>query len=765
MTTQAHALRYAAAGFSVIPLKPKSKEPIQKAWPTRPTMTAADIERTWKADYNIGIRCGAPSGNLAGIDFDSWDDFYAFQDAYPVLANTYRVQSGSGRGVHVYLRSRAPLPPIMQVKTAHGIIDFQSDGRQIVAPPSIHPVTGQAYTVHHYADVRIVDNLDSVVAWMEAQRIVKPPKAQPDRPRRQQRQQADGTVERIRNPRAYFNAMLDRHHADMSALPEGERWRRFGEFALPLYSAAQRLNMPRQDVDRCIVDAYAKNGYSGDHDDLVSMMERAYAEADPALCALEIETAVSNGQLDTAPDQDADAAPRYFANGLPDSWRAAANRAKINSAALDMLYAYCAAHQTDRFTLDDLKAFNLSAGYGIAKSTLHDFLNSFFGAIVRKLPIESFSTKGKFRTDTANGFTWGVETRETVQAYLMTCVQNRLYEEYHPTDDTPQASAILATPTPRMMESIEADPEAAAALDSAYQDIYDLFADERFTASKRLTWEVQYWRRALRDTHSTPLPSDAPRHSAATFTRSLARQIVPTGQRISKSKIARLLGVSPRTAYSVLKDAGLKAIDSPVPAQPVASIIEAKVYAKQHAAKIMNLRAYHPDRSTAEFRLEDFQPAERDSAADGFIRDQHARGATVFVELAAPKMYERVERPEIEAAPVPEPQDKPKSTDRAAATTESTSYAPHLYNPAWVYGQLKLAVSLVQGRRYQWREGDLIDTRPGSGVKHETPTAAVLIALILDKPLPAVNLHPLIVEGVKLGATISTSPVKGQRVS
>jgi hypothetical protein len=54
-----------ARHYKLIPLKPRSKEPIYKEWQARPT----DLNE-FTPNLNVGIVLGTPSGNLTDIDLD-----------------------------------------------------------------------------------------------------------------------------------------------------------------------------------------------------------------------------------------------------------------------------------------------------------------------------------------------------------------------------------------------------------------------------------------------------------------------------------------------------------------------------------------------------------------------------------------------------------------------------------------------------------------------------------------------------------------------
>ncbi|MGF1506031.1 MAG: bifunctional DNA primase/polymerase [Anaerolineae bacterium] len=148
---------YHAAGFSVLPLR--GKVPVVR-WRTyqqrRPT---AEEIRCWSDTglfTNVGLVCGAVSGNLVALDFDTPRAYGVFQARFPTLASSRTVLTGGG-GWHIYLRV-ASLPPSMRGAG----IELRSTGQQVVAPPSIHPDTGRPYRVVRDVPIRRVESLAEV---------------------------------------------------------------------------------------------------------------------------------------------------------------------------------------------------------------------------------------------------------------------------------------------------------------------------------------------------------------------------------------------------------------------------------------------------------------------------------------------------------------------------------------------------------------------------------------------------------------------------
>jgi hypothetical protein len=141
------ALGYADLGWSVLPLRAKSKRPLI-AWRELQERRASreEIEgwfRRWR-DANVGIVTGVIS-RLIVLDIDpkhGGDDGLAeLERRHGPLRPTVEVVTGGG-GRHFYFAS-----PGGEVRNRAGLaqgIDLRGDGGYIVAPPSIHP-SGQPY--------------------------------------------------------------------------------------------------------------------------------------------------------------------------------------------------------------------------------------------------------------------------------------------------------------------------------------------------------------------------------------------------------------------------------------------------------------------------------------------------------------------------------------------------------------------------------------------------------------------------------------------
>jgi predicted transcriptional regulator len=169
-TILAAALAYAALGLSVIPLD--GKRPALATWAAyQQTAASSETIEAWNsADLlkNIGIICGAVSDNLIVLDLDGAAGYPAFAATFPTLADTYTIASGGGIGKHVYFYADSLPPSAKAMNTPIGNLELCGQGRQVVAPPSIHPTTGQPYRVEQVLDLLRVPDLAELAAWIES---------------------------------------------------------------------------------------------------------------------------------------------------------------------------------------------------------------------------------------------------------------------------------------------------------------------------------------------------------------------------------------------------------------------------------------------------------------------------------------------------------------------------------------------------------------------------------------------------------------------
>ena len=142
------ALLYASIGWRVFPLRPKSKDPATKHGFKDATTDEAQIREWWEKEPNCNIGVATGKG-LCVVDVDDKpknavqgsDMLRDWELEHGDISETVTAISGTG-GVHYYYRVKDKVP-CCQSDTI--FIDLRCEGGYIVAPPSVHPVTGTPY--------------------------------------------------------------------------------------------------------------------------------------------------------------------------------------------------------------------------------------------------------------------------------------------------------------------------------------------------------------------------------------------------------------------------------------------------------------------------------------------------------------------------------------------------------------------------------------------------------------------------------------------
>ncbi len=143
MTFLDAALSYAARGWAVFPLKPKTKEPATRHGFKDATKDERAINALWAGVpmRNVGIACGEVSGVVViDVDGDKGREEWAGLVGVNQVPETLTSKTGSG-GMHILFQhpglaiNNSPISQSVHVR---------ADGGYIVAAPSIHP-NGNAY--------------------------------------------------------------------------------------------------------------------------------------------------------------------------------------------------------------------------------------------------------------------------------------------------------------------------------------------------------------------------------------------------------------------------------------------------------------------------------------------------------------------------------------------------------------------------------------------------------------------------------------------
>lgn len=156
------AMKYLEAACSIVPVT--GKKPAVALAPLIRQQPPRTLVRHWLAVgtmKGIGVLGGAVSGGLVLLDVDSMDACGEFEATFPALIDTLTVRSGSGRGKHYYFYAHR-LPG----NAYRGGIEMRCTGAYVVAPPSVHPTSGQPYRVERFAEVRRVYSMASVRRWI-----------------------------------------------------------------------------------------------------------------------------------------------------------------------------------------------------------------------------------------------------------------------------------------------------------------------------------------------------------------------------------------------------------------------------------------------------------------------------------------------------------------------------------------------------------------------------------------------------------------------
>lgn len=136
------ALRYAARGWRVLPVRAGDKVPLT-AHGVKDASTDESTIRRWCERWpsaNVAVACGAASGGLVVLDCDQAEFSWALEKSCGPLPETLTV--ATGRGSHRYFHCPEPI----RTQTLIPHLEVRAEGSYIVAPPSVHP-NGARYRV------------------------------------------------------------------------------------------------------------------------------------------------------------------------------------------------------------------------------------------------------------------------------------------------------------------------------------------------------------------------------------------------------------------------------------------------------------------------------------------------------------------------------------------------------------------------------------------------------------------------------------------
>jgi hypothetical protein len=174
------AQAYLRLGLSVLPLNGKRPAIAWGAYQTR--LPGEDEIADWTRRglfKGVGIVCGAVSGNLVVLDLDGQEAYATFARRFRYLAETYTVCTGSGVGVHLYLRVDDLPAPLQALDTPIGHLELRSTGQQVAAPPSPHPTSKRLYQIMRPQPILRVGSLAHARAWIASYQAPSTPTAPP----------------------------------------------------------------------------------------------------------------------------------------------------------------------------------------------------------------------------------------------------------------------------------------------------------------------------------------------------------------------------------------------------------------------------------------------------------------------------------------------------------------------------------------------------------------------------------------------------------
>ncbi len=131
-------------GFSLIRLN--GKRPIEQGWTRYCSERRPFDDIGFRDGENAGICCGPASGVIV-VDIDNETLFRAYcEENRHRTPETFTVKTGSGK-YHLYYKYPSDGKTYRNRSLKKHGFDIRADGGMVVAPGSIHPVTGKPYTI------------------------------------------------------------------------------------------------------------------------------------------------------------------------------------------------------------------------------------------------------------------------------------------------------------------------------------------------------------------------------------------------------------------------------------------------------------------------------------------------------------------------------------------------------------------------------------------------------------------------------------------
>lgn len=142
------ALEYADLGWGVFPLD--GKRPYSGTHGHRDATTDKKQIRRWWKEYpeaNVGVACSSEGAGPIVVDIDGLDGkemLRTLENRFGRLPKTLMATSGRKHRRHLYFTPDGE-PIKRTIKIGGASLDILGDGGYVVAPPSLHPKTGEPY--------------------------------------------------------------------------------------------------------------------------------------------------------------------------------------------------------------------------------------------------------------------------------------------------------------------------------------------------------------------------------------------------------------------------------------------------------------------------------------------------------------------------------------------------------------------------------------------------------------------------------------------
>ena len=235
------ALAYAARGWRVLPLRPRTKIPATAHGLHDATTDEEQIRRWWDEDpaRNVGVATGAESG-IVVADLDDAGASAWWREQWPGTLICYQ---RTGRGEQVVLRH-----PGGQVKNSasrvHPGVDIRGDGGYVVAPPSVHP-SGAVY--------EWVDDAEPATVPPALEALLAPPA----------RSQAQAPRSRVATAVGYGARALEYELEELVCCAEGARNARLNVAAFNLGQLVEAGLLDQVEVEVRLAEAADRAGLRG----------------------------------------------------------------------------------------------------------------------------------------------------------------------------------------------------------------------------------------------------------------------------------------------------------------------------------------------------------------------------------------------------------------------------------------------------------------------------------------------------------------------